>query len=43
MAQYEEALHHYELPLEIWDPIHLQFMGVQGARRHLREVRGHFS
>lgn len=43
VAQYQEALAHYELPLDIWDTIHLQFMGVQGSCRHLREIRGHFA
>jgi uncharacterized protein (TIGR02284 family) len=43
VEQYQEALEHYELPIEVWDVIHLQFMGVQGSLRHLREVRGHFA
>ncbi len=42
VSQYREALADEDLDGELRDVLRLQFMGVQGAYEHVREVRAHF-
>jgi uncharacterized protein (TIGR02284 family) len=42
VAKYREALGDEKLPARIHDVLRLQLMGVEGAHRHLREVRENF-